>query len=498
MLDACINGPADFDGWRRLARAALQAELPPEQVAWRDAGSAPDLQASGVLHDENGATIRVPSGLVDLARQVICHRSSERFALLYRLLWRIAHGERALLDIPIDSDVRRAVGMAQSVRRDQHKMKAFVRFRQVAGVRPDQFIAWFEPEHHVVDAVAPFFRARFAGMRWSILTPERSVHWDGAALSFAPGARRQIAPSDDALDDLWRTYYAHVFNPARLKVRAMRAEMPVRYWHNLPEARAIKPLLRAARQRTWDMIEAAPSPALPRAAKWASLPPVPASATGDHPVETLRAELAACARCPLHRFATRPVPGEGPPRARLMLIGEQPGDEEDLAGRPFVGPAGRLLDELLAASGIERSAAYLTNAVKHFRFQVRGKRRMHQRPGSEHIVSCGWWLQKELALVRPEVVVALGATAAEALLGRPVQLNRMRGNPGRYGASVLIISYHPAYVLRLPDPQRRAEAKEKLLEDLRAARELLDGTTARDVRPGGALPRPGQQSPADR
>ena len=288
MLDACIDAPADFEGWRRLARAALQAGIPPEEVAWRAAGSPPDLQLSGVLRGHDGATVRVPPGFVDLARQVICHRSGQRFALLYRLLWRIAQGERALLEICTDPDVRRAGRMAQSVRRDQHKMKAFVRFRQIAGVRPEQFVAWFEPEHHVVDAVAPFFCARFAGMRWSILTPERSVHWDGAALSFAAGARRESAPADDALDDLWRTYYAHIFNPARLKVQAMRAEMPVRYWHNLPEARAIGPLGRAARQQTGDMIEAAPSPAPRKAAKWAPLPRPTASTGGKHPADRLR------------------------------------------------------------------------------------------------------------------------------------------------------------------------------------------------------------------
>ena len=179
MLDACIDAPADFEGWRRLARAALRAELPPDGVAWRDASSAPHLQVSGVLPGENRATIRVPPRFVDLARRVICHRSSERFCLLYRLLWRITHGERALLDLCVDPDVRRAIQMAKVVRRDVHKMKAFVRFRQVAGVEPEQFVAWFEPQHHVVGAVAPFFRSRFASMRWSILTPECSVHWDG-------------------------------------------------------------------------------------------------------------------------------------------------------------------------------------------------------------------------------------------------------------------------------------------------------------------------------
>jgi uracil-DNA glycosylase len=488
MLDASIDAPADFDGWRRLARAALRAGLPPEGVAWRDDGSAPDLQVSGTLRGEDGATFRVPPRFVDLARQVICHRSSERMGLLYRLLWRLAHGERALLEICVDPDVRRAVQMAKAVRRDMHKMKAFVRFRQVACVKPEQFVAWFEPEHHVVGAVAPFFRARFANMRWSILTPDCSVHWDGAALSFAPGATQQNAPAGDALDDLWRTYYAHIFNPARLKIQAMRAEMPVRYWRNLPEARLIKPLVREARQRTGQMIDADPSPSPPMAGKWTPLPRSPSSTFYRHPADSLKARLLACERCSLHRLATQAVPGEGASDARLMLIGEQPGDEEDLSGRSFVGPAGRLLDELLAASGIDRSSAYLTNAVKHFRFEIRGKRRMHQRPGREHIVSCGWWLQQELSLVRPAVIVALGATAAEALLGHAVRIAVVRGRPLRYGGSVLIITYHPAYVLRLRDRSRQANARALLEEDLRSAREFLERGPPRNDWPLGDGP----------
>ena len=153
-------------------------------------------------------------------------------------------------------------------------------------------------------------------------------------------------------------------------------------------------------------------PLTPRARKWTPPPRSPTPTPYQHPADLLKAELLACERCSLHRFATQAVPGEGVPEARLMLIGEQP-------GRPFVGPAGRLLDELLAASGIDRGTAYLTNAVKHFDFAVRGKRRMHQRPGREHIVSCGWWLQQELSLVRPAVIVALGATAAEPSSGIP-------------------------------------------------------------------------------
>ena len=270
MLDACIDAPADFEVWRRLARAALWAELPPERVAWRDPGSAPDLQVSGVLRGENLATIRVPPRFVDLARQGDLPPVERTIvSALPAPLERITHGERALLEICVDPDVRHAVQMAKAVRRDVHKMKAFVRFRQVAGVEPEQFVAWFEPQHHVVSAVAPFFRARFASMRWSIDAGELgALGRRGAEL--CPGARRQSAPADDALDDLWRTYYAHIFNPARLKVQAMRAEMPVRYWRNLPEARVIKPLVRQARQRTGQMIDA-------------DLPPHPPGLESGHP-----------------------------------------------------------------------------------------------------------------------------------------------------------------------------------------------------------------------
>jgi len=189
--------------------------------------------------------------------------------------------------------------------------------------------------------------------------------------------------------------------------------------------------------------------------------------------------LLACERCSLHRFATQAVPGEGVPEARLMLIGEQPGDEEDLTGRPFVGPAGRLLDELLAASGIDRGTAYLTNAVKHFRFEVRGKRRMHQRPGSEHIVSCGWWLQKELALVRPEVVVALGATAARSLLGRTVTITALRGRMLQLAdGTAALVTVHPSFLLRIEDDADKQREYDKLVADLRPAARMLAKTVA--------------------
>ncbi|RZA19633.1 MAG: DNA metabolism protein, partial [Lysobacteraceae bacterium] len=218
-----------IDGFREAARAALRADIAPEHLDW-EAGSQhsllalPDVRSAPPLR----ASPRVPSAFIGLAETVLCHRDAQRHGLLYRLLWRITHGEPHVLATPTDADTRRTMQLAQEVRRDAHKMKAFVRFREVPGER-DNFIAWFEPGHHILQRVAPFFARRFAGMRWAILTPGASALWDGGTLSFGPGGAPQDAPAEDAGEDLWRTYYAHIFNPARLNPRMMRQEMPQRY-----------------------------------------------------------------------------------------------------------------------------------------------------------------------------------------------------------------------------------------------------------------------------
>jgi DNA polymerase len=212
--------------------------------------------------------------------------------------------------------------------------------------------------------------------------------------------------------------------------------MPKRYWRNLPEAALIPELLASAPARTRTMLQSAP--AVPRK----RIRPVPAEVLPERPqsLAALARLAGACTRCPLHEPATRTVFGEGPEDAPVVLVGEQPGDEEDLAGRPFVGPAGRQLDQALAAAGIEQGRVYLTNAVKHFKFSLRGKRRIHQKPGGYEIEHCRWWLEQELALVRPRLTVALGATAASALLGRPAAVMRERGRPLSFqdGLAVLI------------------------------------------------------------
>lgn len=248
-----IDPPWDLAAWRTAARTALRADLRPEDIDWDGEAQASLLAAPDLATAEpQRPAPQVPSALFELADAALCHSDPQRHALLYRIAWRIAQGEKHLLARLTDADVRRASELAKAVGRDTHKMKAFVRFREIPG-ETDAFIAWFEPAHHVVDRVAPFFARRFAGMRWAILTPYRSVAWNGSALGFGPGAQRDDAPDDDAHEDLWRTYYAHIFNPARLNPRMMRQEMPQKYWKHLPEAQLLPDLIRTAGERVRDM-----------------------------------------------------------------------------------------------------------------------------------------------------------------------------------------------------------------------------------------------------
>lgn len=189
-------------------------------------------------------------------------------------------------------------------------------------------------------------------------------------------------------------------------------------------------------------------------------------------------DLQRCRRCTLWARATQAVPGEGNERARLMLVGEQPGQEEDLAGRPFVGPAGRLLDHALTEAGLDREQVYLTNAVKHFKWEPRGKRRMHKTPAQREIEACEFWLQQELARIRPRVVVALGTTAGRAVLGGPVTISMLRGRAIPHNDYLVLATYHPSAVLRVPEKSRQQELFTALVEDLRLAGELTSSRTS--------------------
>jgi DNA polymerase len=188
----------------------------------------------------------------------------------------------------------------------------------------------------------------------------------------------------------------------------------------------------------------------------------------------LRDAEAACTRCPLYRNATQVVPGEGPEHAQVMLVGEQPGDQEDRQGHPFVGPAGRVLDRAIVDAGIERKQVFVTNAVKHFKFEPRGKRRLHKRPSAGEVDACRWWLDRERALVKPRVIVALGATAARGVLGRAVTIASVRGEVlDGADESRVIVTIHPSYLLRLQDDGSKEREYKGFVDDLRRCAGLL-------------------------
>jgi DNA polymerase len=464
----------DFAGWREAARTLRAQQVSPDDALWTVDGAG-DLFGEAAPAPTGAPSFTVPKEFLELADTVILHRSDERFALLYRLLWRLG-GEPNLLHIHSDADVQKARHFAKSVSLAAHKMKAFVRFRLVAG--PDEtetYVAWFEPAHRVSEMTAPFFARRFANMNFSILTPDACVHWDTRTLAFTPGADPADAPREDSLEDYWRTYYASIFNPARLKVGAMQKEMPKRYWRNLPEAALIPELIARAEARTSDMVAQTPSTPSRRVVREVLRTNRDASYEGLAPksLEEIAAGVQMCRRCDLYRDATQAVPGEGPAQARLMFVGEQPGDQEDLAGRPFVGPAGQMFDKALAEAGVPRDQTYVTNAVKHFKHELRGKRRIHKTPTSGEVTACRWWLDAERRIVRPRVIVALGATAALSVFGKPVAVTKSRQQALQLpDQGQCVVTFPPSYLLRLPDAAAKAAAYAQFVDDLKFAWKL--------------------------
>jgi DNA polymerase len=451
----------DFEVWRERARALVQCDVPPDRVAWVESGGTGSLFAQGEqrlpVSDANAQMVRASKPFVELAKSAILHSDPERFGLLYRLLWRLQAQPRVMED-GADADVRRVEDLARSVRRDIHKMRAFVRFRVVEQADgAEHFVAWFEPEHHILRANAGFFVRRFANMRWSILTPQGSLHWDGEALAEGPPAQRTDVPAGDPAEELWRKYYASIFNPARLKVGAMLKEMPRKYWKNMPEAALIPELVAGAQARESAMVTAG-------AMDFEKRPET---------LEAIDQAIHACRRCPIGLLENQAVMGEGPREAPLMIVGEQPGDQEDLAGRPFVGPAGQVLNAHLERAGIDRGQVYVTNAVKHFKYVQRGKRRLHQSPTAKEIDICRWWVENERAIVKPKLVLALGASAARGMLGKTVSISKARGmaHPLEDG-SELWVTAHPSYLLRLQD-EAKAEQERLFQADLAAVAERL-------------------------
>ena len=483
--------------WRKATRDLLLRRTPPGEVLFDDG-----TQTSSLFSEEFGTTsqcapehapknlpdLRIPKSFLDLATLVACNNDPERWSLLYEAVYRINNGERKLLSIQSDPTIRKLSQLAKAVSRDRHKMKAFVRFRKITTspeTGREQFASWFEPEHRIVELTAPFFAKRFGSFDWSILTPDRCAHWDGEKLSFTEGVESSTAPKDDELEDFWRTYYASIFNPARLKLQAMQSEMPKKYWKNLPEAPLIASLTSSASQRQNQMIEQGPnltrshvSDNVPAGAQHPDTDEI-----GLSPVEALAqieelsfAQLdeaaTACRHCPLYESATQTVFGEGPPNARIMIIGEQPGDQEDISGRPFVGPAGKLLDKALVAAGLKRGEIYLTNTVKHFKFKSTPKLRLHTRASAEEIHRCKPWVLAEIVKVQPDLIILLGKTAVEALVQPGFKMLEDRGllkEGYPHLAPNVIATVHPSYVLRTMKHAKTEQPFHDLVTDLKLA-----------------------------
>ncbi len=460
-----LDSETDFGGWRKAARMLALGNVTPSDVTWLVQDRAPGLSEPSAFPppETSESTFNVSAKFVELAQAAILHRDPERFATLYRLLLRLK-ADHDLLEIADDPDVAKVTAMAKAVRRDAHRMQVLVRFREIGRESKSHYVAWFEPQHHIVELSAPFFARRFADMPWSILTPDVCAHWDGHVVSFTPGISKTDPPGKDTPTEIWQRY----FHPARPGMKATPAETSKKHWRNSAEASILEPLLTDAARWTGARItiKAGTEPERRQETFMKRKPEA-------NDLEALREEAANCRACHLYKDATQTVFGEGPQNASIVLVGEQPGDKEDISGKPFVGPAGLMLDRALEEAGVDRKKVYVTNAVKHFKFVPRGKIRLHQKPNTVEIKACRQWYERELAAIRPSLVVAMGATAAQCVFGKITPINKNRGRLIDLDEGVkALVTVHPSYLLRLPDPESKAQEYKRFVDDLKIAASL--------------------------
>jgi DNA polymerase len=421
----------DWTGWRHAARAFLLAGVEPSDLTWTVGGDGDPLPQT-----EGGFTLS--RALVSLATQAFQAREPERFGLLYVLLWRAHHGRLNLGDA-IDLDLRLARRWALAVRADAHRMRTLLRFAATSTAEEPRYVGWYAPDHYVLEATARLLARRDPARDFTIVTPDGTAHRDRDGLRFGAGLKN---PSDDETLLAW--WDAH-----RDAILAAANE-----GGGLPEA---------------EELDEAPRPIDRPPLGPIVLPASQTSATG-----ALFREARGCERCALYGPATQTVFGEGPANARVLFIGEQPGDQEDVIGRPFVGPAGQLLDEALESAGIDRRRIYITNAVKHFKFTPRGRRRIHQSPSPEELDICRFWLDAERTALNPRLLVLLGGSAGRAVLGRPVTVTRERGRPFTLpDGGKAFLTVHPSYLLRQPDEASRAREYAAFVRDLRVVAKLI-------------------------
>lgn len=392
------------------------------------------------------------------AYAISCFRDLSERNFLDEICLRLREQGSGFFANPADALTVEWTARLKAIRRDVHKAHAFVRFKKLEIEGSEFFVAWHRPQHATLDLFVRLFCRRFPKMNWMVATSSESAHFSSGKLKFGPGCPEESLQIEDNWEEHWRTYYASIFNPARLMVQAMQREMPKWHWRTLPESRLIPDLIR----RSANTVARMETKAQSSAAAF-----VPGEAEN---LSQLSDALPRCEGCRLHAHC-RPTFGAGNAKASLFLLGEQPGDEEEKQGMPFVGPAGQLLRQAAEESGIDWLAIYVSNAVKHFKYEYRGPYRLHKRPERDEVAACRPWLQKEFSLVRPKVVVCLGSTAALSASGRLWPVERYRGTWLPSSADHrLLLTYHPAAILRAP-PEKSAHYYRDLVADLRLARE---------------------------
>lgn len=464
---------AEFDqtflGWRNLARSYLIQKILPHEISWQNGLT---FQQSSLLaftdkkepdfSQQHQTNFQVTQEFLSLAEKLSYANDPQKWALMYRLLFRLQFENKNLLKISVDDDVRQAELISRSVSRDIHKMHAFVRFKKQVINNEEVYMAWHKPEHYIVKPATPFFARRFGDKKWSIFTPDESAHWDLKKLTFGLGLDQNQFQIKDDWDDIWTTYYKSTFNPARIKVKMMKAEMSPKYWSSMPETQVISELIRKAPYRLQMMAENQNQAAI---------------VDINLPLAELKKLAKNCQACPLAKTATHTVFGEGAIYAKLMIVGEQPGDHEDLQARPFVGPAGDVLNQVLNVCEIKRENIYLTNAVKHFKWTQshfeNKKIRLHKKPSGSEMHACKPWLEAEIKHINPDVILALGSTAATSVLGRLPKISEERGKVIIQGSRTVILSWHPSAILRTTDSAEKNQKIAQLTHDLKLAQNII-------------------------
>ena len=455
----------NFTDWRSKARRLLLQDVPPDKIIWQTETHLQSNLLAGIEStsaDTPSKKINIPREFLQLAQGVGCHRQLKKWDMLYQALWRITHGEKHLLEISSDPLVHALNTLYKAVRRDAHKMKAFVRFRCVKRDEEEFYIAWYKPDHDIARYVAPFFKRRFSVMKWTIMTPDETVSWDGEDLEFSLGIPH-ADNIEDNIENLWLTYYGAIFNPARIKIKAMKNEMPIRFWHGLPEAAIIPRILQEAPARVAKMMKEQEGSNI-SAANF--LPE-------DKSLVSLRDAAKICEGCQLYRCARQTVFGKGSAKAKLIIVGEQPGLEEDIKGEPFVGPAGKVLRDVLGQLSIFEDDIYITNSVKHFKNEMVRGRQMHRSPSPLEVAACKPWLLAEIDVIKPELVVCLGVTAAKALINPGFTMKRDHGQWQDKNGYQISATYHPSAILRAPTPEMKKDLMANFVNDLEYVAKLL-------------------------